>query len=805
METVLNDEQMKKNYIKNIQKYIINNFGNSIDDASERQVYQAILEVTKEILSLKRYKHIKRVRENEQKRVYYLSMEFLVGKTLRNNLFNLGLEKELKDFLKEKGYFLDDIYDLEPDPGLGNGGLGRLASCYMDAMTALEYPITGFSILYEFGIFKQVIFNGCQAEFPDNWLNMGKYNLQHRQDQDVEVHFYGNIIENWTNNGLHIKHVNYTSVIAEPYDLFISGYKSDAVNILRLWNSKSKKQFDISKFEQGEYTGISDSEKIAASIAKLLYPADNKREGKELRIKQQYFFVSASLQCVLKEHYNKYKTLDNLSEKAVFHINDTHPSLCIPEMMRILMDIYKYSWENAWKIVTSCCAYTNHTIMSEALEKWPIDIFQPILPRIFSIIKEINNRFCKYCMENNVGSDLDKMSIIHNNMIRMANLAIVGSFKVNGVSKLHTEILKDSTFKEFYNLDKSKIVNITNGIAHRRWLGQANPELTSYLNNLIGVNFINDLSEIDKLSKYADDKKVLRDLNEIKNVKKHQLAEYIKNANGITVNPYSIFDVQVKRLHEYKRQLLNAMHIVYLYNQIKNHGLRPTPRTFIFAAKASSGYYMAKKIIQFIYALSTMIEKDVLVRDYIKVVFLADYKVSLAEIIIPGANISEQISQAGKEASGTGNMKLMLNGAVTLGTLDGANVEILNAVGKENIFIFGLDKQGVNDLYFNEYRSKDFYNKSQDLRETMDFIKNFKFEGVDFIDIYNDLMNVDTYMNLADFDSYIQKQKEVENVYNDKIHFAKMSLINIAKSGIFSADRSVSEYVDKIWKIDKRK
>ena len=634
---------------------------------------------------------------------------------------------------------------------------------------------------------------------------MGQYGLVHRSDEEIEVKFYGKTQEHWTKDGLKVTYEDYTSIIAEPYDLMISGYKSDAVNVLRLWKSKADAGFDMKLFERGEYAKSSESEAIAESISKLLYPADDTNEGKALRIKQQYFFTSASLQQIVKNHYKTYGSLDNLADKVAIHINDTHPSMCIPELMRILLDDYDYSWEKAWDITTKVFAYTNHTIMAEALEKWSVDLFAPILPRVFTIIREINNRFCQHCNEIGASSDLESMSIIHNNMIRMANLCIVGSYNVNGVSGLHSDILKADTFKEFNKVYPGRFNNVTNGIAHRRWLGQANPELTSYLNGLLGGDFIKDLSNIEELLKYADDKTVLADLEKIKHTKKEQLAKYIKDANGINVDIDSIFDVQVKRLHEYKRQLLNALHIVYLYRQIKFNGLRPRPRTFIFAAKASSGYVMAKNIIKFICTLSDMIEADPLVRDYIKVVFLEDYRVTLAEIIIPGANVSEQISQAGKEASGTGNMKLMLNGALTLGTLDGANVEIHDAVGDENMFLFGLKTSEVNDLYKSGYRPRDYYDKNPEIKETLDFIRTINIDGTSFSNIVDYLINQDPYMCLADFESYVNKQKEVEEAYGDKDRWNRMSLVNIAKAGIFSADRAVQEYTDGIWHIERVK
>lgn len=790
-------------FTRDIEEYIERKFGNTIYEASPRQIYQALMVQTRDLLAKNRFEFNKKIRENQQKQAYYMSMEFLVGKTLKNNLFNLGLEEEVKNFLEEKGFKLEKIYDIEPDPGLGNGGLGRLASCYMDALTTNDFPTTGFSILYEFGIFKQVIHNGWQEEYPDNWLDLGKFGLIHRGDEEVEVKFYGNTTEHWSEKGLEIAYEGYTSVIAEPYDLLISGYDTKSVNTLRLWRSRSNKGFNMKLFEKGEYAKSSEEESIAESISRLLYPADDNDKGKALRIKQQYFFTSASLQQIVKNHYKVYSTLDNLADKVVIHINDTHPSMSIAELMRILLDEYDYSWDNAWKITTKVFAYTNHTIMSEALEKWSVELFQPILPRIYTIINEINNRFCAWASENGADLDLEEMSIIHNGMIKMANLCIVGSFNVNGVSKLHSDILKFDTFKSFDKIYPDKFTNITNGIAHRRWLGQANPELKQYLEGLIGGDFLKDLSQIEKLLKYSEDRVVLEDLDKIKKTKKLQLAKYIKDSSGIKIDPDSIFDVQVKRLHEYKRQLLNALHIVYLYRKIKFEGFRPTPRTFIFGAKASSGYVMAKNIIKFISTISKFIESDPLVRDYIKVIFIEDYRVSLAEIIIPAANVSEQISQAGKEASGTGNMKLMLNGAITLGTMDGANVEIFNEVGEENIFIFGLDSNEVNKLYIDCYRPSYYYDNILEIKETLDFIRTIKDEddGTTFSNIVEYLRNQDPYMCLADFVSYIKSQEDVEEAYNDKNRWRKMSLINIAKSGIFSADRAVEEYANDIWKI----
>ncbi len=795
----------KKKFEQEIEKYLGNRFGIKIKTASKRQVYEALMSVVRDELSAKKFAYETKLKESKQKRAYYMSMEFLVGKTLRNNLFNLNIEEDIRKYLAKNKFDLNEIYAIEPDPGLGNGGLGRLASCYLDALTACDYPVTGFSILYEYGIFKQVINNGWQQEFPDHWLDLGKYGLVYRNDEEIEVKFYGRVEERFEDGRLIVEHKDYASVIAEPYDLLISGYKSDSVNTLRLWEAKAKTGFNMKLFETGDYSKSSEAEAIASSISKLLYPADATNQGKELRIKQQYFFVSASLQQLLKNHYNEFGTLENLSNHVSLHINDTHPSLAIAELMRILIDEYNYSWDKAWDISTKTFAYTNHTIMAEALEKWAVDLFKPLLPRIYSIIEEINKRFCQWVIDQGKEYTLAETAIIYDGMIRMANLCIIGSFNVNGVSKLHSDILVDSTFKTFNELFPGRFGNVTNGIAHRRWIGQANPELTSYLETILKGDFVKDLANISELNKFVKDKKVIAELNKIKLIKKEQLAAYIREVNGVEVNPNSIFDVQVKRLHEYKRQLLNALHIAYLYKEIKYNNLKPTPRTFIFAAKASSGYHVAKSIIKFICSLGQMIENDPEVRDYIKVVFLEDYKVSLAEKIIPAADVSEQISQAGKEASGTGNMKLMLNGAVTLGTMDGANVEIFDAVGNDNIFIFGLTTPEVDELNRQGYKPWEVYNNSKRVKETLDFIRTLTIGGTNFSYIVDSLLTNDTYMCLADFDSYVDRQADVAKAFEDKDLWGRMSLVNIANAGIFSADRSVEEYAKDIWKIEKVK
>lgn len=792
---------MKTEYeFKNrMENYLKRNFGSDMNGTNDRQVYEAILNTLNTILSNKRFEFQKKCDREEKKSICYLSMEFLTGRSMRNNLFNLGIEDEMKEFLSAYGMDLDTIYAMEPDAGLGNGGLGRLASCYMDALTTLGYSVTGFSILYEFGIFKQIIDRGLQKEIPDNWLNLGKYTLMQRGDEETEIKFYGKTTEQWTDKGLTVVYSDYTSVIAVPYDLLISGYDSAGANSLRLWSAKADGGFNMALFSGGEYAKSSEGEIIAESISKVLYPADDKREGKELRIKQQYFFVSASLQYILKRHFQKYSTLDNLADKIAVHINDTHPSMSIPEMMRILMDEYGYRWDKAWEITVNTCAYTNHTIMSEALEKWAIDIFQPILPRIFTIIKEIDNRF-RNEQQNRNSNRIGEMSIIQDGFVKMANLCVIGSHSINGVSKLHSEIIVKDTFSAFYNIYPDKFQNVTNGITHRRWLGQANPELSLYLKNLLGHDFMKDLNKISDLKNYQNDENVIKDLKNIKRTKKIQIGEYIKKETGIAVNPDTLFDIQVKRLHEYKRQLLNALHITHLYLKIKD-GTEVRPQTFIFGAKASSGYYMAKQIIRYICALSKLISEDDKARDTLSVIFLPDYRVTLAEMIIPSADLSEQISLAGKEASGTSNMKLMLNGAVTIGTMDGANVEIRERVGDENIFIFGMNAKEVHELLRN-YRSEELYRNNNDIKRVIDFIKNKNVCKEDFSDIVNYLVNSDPYMNLADFESYRQTQETATKIYyNDPLHFGKMQLLNIASAGIFSADRSVTEYAQNIWHV----
>ncbi len=781
-------------------------FGCDIKEATSQQMYKSLCSVVQELLATKRKKFHDKYRKNGDKQVYYMSMEFLVGTSLRNNLYNLGVEEDFAKAVKKCGFNIQDMYDMEPDAGLGNGGLGRLASCYLDSMTSVGLPGTGFSIRYEFGIFKQKIVDGWQMEFPDDWLSMGDVWLNPREDEAVEVRFGGEV-NGWDDNGKYkVAHTNYNSVIAVPYDMYISGYDTGAVNKLVLWSAKSANRFDMAAFSRGDYAKSLEENTMAEVISKVLYPADDHIAGKILRLKQQYLLVSASLQSIINNHLKRCGTLDNMSEKIAIHINDTHPALCVPELMRILVDEYDYGWDDAWKITCETLTYTNHTVMSEALERWNENLFKEQLPRIHQIVCEINRRLVAQLHVIYPGdiAKIDYMAVIAHGEVRMANLCLAACHKVNGVSKLHSDILKNGIFHDYYNIDKDKFTNVTNGIAYRRWLCQANPELAAYLTELIGDGFKHDSMELEKLLKYADDEKVLNKLSEIKHSNKVRLANYIAEANGVNVSPDSIFDIQVKRLHEYKRQLLNVLHILYLYNKIKNNPNGDyVPRTFIFAAKASAGYIMAKQIIRLIVAVSEMINADPEVRDKIKVVFIEDYKVSLAEIIIPAADISEQISIAGKEASGTGNMKLMINGAVILGTLDGANVEIHEQVGDENMFLFGLHTDEVEELWKKGYRPTDYLDNNPELKTVIDMLTSgvlgVKFEDIRRSLLTNDFGVADNYMILADFADYVRAHEDAEKAYRSKLDFARMSLVNIAKAGIFSSDRAIKEYADNIW------
>ena len=779
-------------------------FGCTMEEATDKQAYKALCTVIRNGMYDRRRAFKKGYQAEQRKQVYYMSMEFLVGTSLRNNLFNLGLEEVFTDALKDLHIDIQELYALDPDAGLGNGGLGRLASCYLDSLTGLGYPATGFSIRYEFGIFKQQIVDGWQMELPDNWLQMGDVWLVPKEDDAVEVRFGGDVHEWYDNGKFKVAQHGYSTVMAVPYNLYISGYHTDAVNKLVLWSAKLPQSFDMAAFSRGDYVRALEQNTMAETISKVLYPADDHIQGKRLRLKQQYLLVSASLQSILRSHLKKYGTLRNLPDKVAIHINDTHPALCVPELMRLLMDEHDIPWDEAWDLCSRTLSYTNHTVMSEALERWSVDLYKEQMPRIYAITAEINRRLMEKlrAFYGNDEGKLNWMAVIANNEVRMHNLCLACCHKINGVSALHTEILKETIFHDYYQYTPERFLNVTNGIAYRRWLCQSNPELTALLRELIGDGFLHDANCLEDLLKYADDKTVLDRLQKIKYDNKVRLAKYIAHANGINVDPNSLFDVQVKRLHEYKRQMLNVLHILYLYNEIKANPTAPwQPRTFIFGAKASAGYIRAKQIISLIVAVSNFVNSDPDVRDKLKVVFIEDYKVSLAEIIIPAAEISEQISIAGKEASGTGNMKFMINGAVTIGTLDGANVEIHQQVGDENMFLVGMKADEVEALWKKGYDPNAFI--TPELRKVLNMLTSGVL-GQRFDDIAASLTTnrfgvADAYMTMADFADYARAQRDVAAVYQDHDRFNRMSLINIAKSGIFSADRSVLEYVHNIW------
>ena len=789
--------------VKKIEEKLMQKFAVKPKKATDRQMYEAVIEITREILQKKRAESVERADAKGAKKVYYMSMEFLIGRSLKNNLYNLGLEQKMQQAVKQLGGDLERLYEMEPDAGLGNGGLGRLASCYLDALTGLDYPATGFSIRYEFGIFKQVIMDGWQIEFPDNWLELGGGWLVPRPDESEEVYFDGYVDEIWSDSGLKTVHKDFTRVLAMPYDLLISG-TGGIVNTLRIWGAKSLDNFDMSLFSRGEYLKSVESEAQSEAISKVLYPADDHDKGKRLRLRQQYFFVSASLKNIIKEHLSKYDSLDNLPDKAVIHINDTHPALSVPELMRILMDEQDYDWDSAWDITTRTIAYTNHTVMSEALEQWNCAMFESILPRIYSIVKEINRRFCEqvYAKYPQKRAVIDSLAIISHGNVKMANLCVASSFCVNGVSALHSDILKTDLFRDYNDIFPKKFTNVTNGIVHRRWLCQANPLLTELLKETIGDGFIKDASMLEDFLKYKDDSVVLLRLEQIKMQNKKRLAKYIANRNGIAISSHSLFDVQAKRLHEYKRQLMCALYILYLYRKIKDEGKVIEPRTFIFGAKASAGYVMAKEIIRFICAIADTVNNDNSINGMLKVVFIADYRVSIAEMLMPAAELSEQISLAGKEASGTGNMKFMINGALTIGTLDGANVEINEQVGNDNMFLFGMRAYEVVAAK-DGYTPRDIYNNDAGIRAVIDMISSGAVGNKNFDSIVHYLLDSDPYMTMADFASYRDAQERVNECYKNKKDWNQKSLINIAKAGIFSADRSVSEYANNIWKLEK--
>lgn len=801
------EKNVKEEIRKALESKVSRYFGCALTDATETQIYKSVILTVRDILTNKKAEYKKAIKKNHPKRVYYLCMEFLIGRSLKNNLRNLGLADEYASVLSELGFDIEKLYAREPDPGLGNGGLGRLAACFMDALTTQDYPAMGFSICYEYGLFKQRIVDGSQVELPDVWMDGAGVWLVPRTDKTMSIRFGGTVSENWNNGRCEIVNTDYEEIQAVPYDMMISGADCSAVSTLRLWKAENVNNFNMKLFSQGEYIKAMEENNNAEVISKVLYPADATPEGKMLRLSQQYFFVSASLQSIIADHLAMYGTLRNFSEKVAIHINDTHPAVCIPEMMRIFMDIYSYSWEDAWNIVKSTVSYTNHTVMPEALECWNENIFRLRLPRLYMIIEEINRRFCAD-MWNLYPGDWDRisrMAVIANGQVRMANLSVIGSHTVNGVSKLHSEILKDTVFHDYYKAMPDKFTNVTNGIAHRRWLCYSNPGLTALLDETVGTQYRKQPETLKKFEEFKDDRSVLSRLEAIKKENKINFSNRIFEKTGEKIDPNSIFDVQVKRMHEYKRQLLNALKIINRCLEIRdNPNGNYEPMTFVFGGKAAPSYYMAKNIISLIWNLGKDIDGDELLRKFIKVIYLEDYNVSTAEVLMPASDISEQISLAGKEASGTGCMKFMINGALTLGTLDGANVEMKDAVGDENIYIFGLNAKEVEDLWRNGYVSAKYYMSNARLRATIDRISE-GFNGKDFSNIATYLTSTngvaDPYMCLADYESYKNTFDRMVSDYSDRDAWLKKSLMNIANSGYFSADRSIREYAENIWHI----
>ena len=789
---------MKREFKNAVVAKLSHLYGIKPDIADNMQIYKAVSAIVKEKLTEGTNEFIARTKKDKKSRtVYYMCMEFLMGRSLKNNLYNLGLDKVAAEALESLGIDLEDIYECEPDAGLGNGGLGRLAACYLDGLATGEYSSMGYSILYECGMFKQKLIDGWQTELPDYWLPGGDVWLTAKDDLKVTVEFGGDLESSWQDGYFVTKTNNAISVIATPYDMYCPGKDGKGFSRLRLWKADAP-NFDMTLFNQGDYIRAVEQQAMADVICKVLYPADNHPEGKSLRLRQQYFLVSSSMQDIVRRHLRQNKSIDSIPQKTAIHINDTHPTLAIPELMRIIMDECGYSWDDAWTLVTQTFAYTNHTVMKEALECWPEDIMITLIPRIYQIIKEIDNRYRAFIWDVYHDSEkVENMAICSNGIVRMANLCVAVCHTVNGVSALHSEILKDTIFHDFYKITPKKFTNVTNGIAHRRWLCQSNPELSDYITKLIGKDFIYNGAELEKLKKYADDDKVLERFAEIKHDNKVAFAKYIKEKQSIEINPDSVFDVQVKRLHEYKRQLMNALDIVLNYLELKDNPKKDfTPRTYIFGAKAAAGYFMAKKIISFICNLAEVINNDPDIKGKIKIVYLEDYNVSMAEHLMPAADISEQISLAGTEASGTGNMKLMINGAITLGTLDGANVEIHDAVGDENIFIFGMRTPEVAELQ-SHYDSYSYYNQNPQIRRVIDFINN-GINGVAFPEIAN-VIHLDPYMVMADFTDYHNVRSKLMEAYKDKKSWTRMSLINTASAGIFAADRAIGEYAENIW------
>ncbi len=806
-------EEFKKSVKENV-KFL---YRKTLEEATQEQIFQAVSYTVKDVIIDNWLKSQKAYEKQDPKIVYYMSMEFLMGRALGNNLINLGAYGEVKEALEELGLDINCIEDQEPDPALGNGGLGRLAACFLDSLATLNYCAYGCGIRYRYGMFKQEIRDGYQIEVPDNWLKNGYPFELRRPEYAKEVHFGGYVRVEWdpVKNENKFIHEGYQAVKAVPYDMPITGYNNDVVNTLRIWDAEPIVDFNLDSFDKGDYHNAVEQENLARTIVEVLYPNDNHMAGKELRLKQQYFFVSASLQAAIAKYKKTHDDITKLHEKVVFQMNDTHPTVAVAELMRILIDEEGLGWDQAWDITTKCCAYTNHTIMSEALEKWPIELFSRLLPRVYQIIEEINRRFILEIQQKYPGNyeKIKKMAIIYDGQVKMAHLAIVAGYSVNGVARLHTEILKNQELKDFYEMMPEKFNNKTNGITQRRFLAHGNPLLADWVTDKIGPDWITDLSQLSKLKVYADDEKALQEFMTIKFKNKERLAKYILEHNGVEVDPHSIFDIQVKRLHEYKRQLLNILHVIYLYNQIKAHPeMDFYPRTFIFGAKASAAYARAKKIIKLINCVADVVNNDASINGKLKVVFIENYRVSNAEIIFAAADVSEQISTASKEASGTGNMKFMLNGAPTLGTMDGANVEIVQEVGEENAFIFGMSSDQIINYENNGGYDPDFiYNTDPEIRQVLMQLINgtFSSDTEMFRDIYNSLLDKrnmprpDQYFILGDFRSYAEAQKRVEEAYKDEKRWAKMALLNTACSGKFTSDRTIQEYVDDIWHLDK--
>ena len=808
----------KEVFIESVKSNLKTLYRQTLVDATKQQVFQAVSYAVKDTI-IDNWMETQKVYEKEDpKMVYYMSMEFLMGRALGNNMINLTEYKEVKEALEELGFDLNVIEDQEPDAALGNGGLGRLAACFLDSLATLGYAAYGCGIRYRYGMFKQKIENGYQVEVPDNWLKDGNPFELRRPEYAKEVKFGGYIRVEYDEATKRNKFIQegYQSVRAIPFDIPIVGYNNNVVNTLRVWDAEAINDFQLDSFDKGDYQKAVEQENLARNIVEVLYPNDNHYAGKELRLKQQYFFISASVQAAVAKYKKNHSDIRKFYEKATFQLNDTHPTVAVAELMRILLDEEGLEWDEAWEVTTKTCAYTNHTIMAEALEKWPIELFSRLLPRIYQIIEEINRRFVEEIQKKYPGNQekIRKMAIIYDGQVKMAHLAICAGYSVNGVAALHTEILKNQELKDFYEMMPEKFNNKTNGITQRRFLLHANPLLADWVTEHIGDEWITDLAQISKLKVYVDDEKAQQEFMNIKYQNKLRLAKYIREHNGIDVDPRSIFDVQVKRLHEYKRQLLNILHVMYLYNKIKDHPEMPFyPRTFIFGAKAAAGYRRAKLTIKLINSVADVINNDKSINGKLKVVFIEDYRVSNAEWIFAAADVSEQISIASKEASGTGNMKFMLNGAPTLGTMDGANVEIVQEVGEENAFIFGLSAQEVINYENNGgYNPMDYFNNDQDIRRVLMQLINGEYAPDDperFRDIYDSLLNTnssdraDTYFILADFKSYAEAQERVEKAYRDETGWARMAMMNTACSGKFTSDRTIQQYVDEIWHLDK--